>query len=370
MKKLFIIILSLMSVVENFSCAVPTDNVLAWDQLPPIPDSTGFAGSFAGVSNGSLLVAGGANFPANTRPWSGGTKTWYDNIFVLENPAGKWKLVGKLPRPMGYGVSLTWKDGVIILGGADKDNHYADCYFIRYVNDSIVTEQLPDLPDPNANASGVIINDVVYVAGGLASPPAKETLNVFWSLDLSKPAVHRSWNTLITWPGKTRMLSVAGAINDEFYLMSGVHLAVPGDDTAAHREYLKDAYAYTPGKGWRKIADLPYSTAAAPGPAVAGNEFGLLVIGGDDGSRADSNSILKDKHPGFRTGVLGYSNNAWSLVGDVLTKKMPDPENNPNGSTWAPVTTPLVTWDGNIIIPGGEVRPGVRTNRVLRATLK
>jgi len=359
-----------MSIVENFSCTVPTDKMIVWDQLPIIPDSTGFAGSFAGVSNGSLIVAGGSNFPANTRPWSGGTKTWYDNIFVLENPKSNWKEIGKLPRPMGYGVSLTWKDGVIILGGADKDKHYAECYFIRYVNDSIVTEQLPDLPAPNANASGVIINDIIYVAGGLASPTAKETLNVFWSLDLSKPVMHRNWKVLITWPGPSRMLAVAGSMNDEFYLMSGVHLAVATDDTAAHREYLKDAYAYTPGNGWKKISDLPYSTAAAPGPSYASQELGLLVIGGDDGSRADSNTILKDKHPGFRTGILAYHNNDWSPVSEVLTKKMPDPENNPNGSTWASVTTPLVIWNGDIIIPGGEVRPGVRTNRVLRATLK
>ena len=359
-----------MSIVQNFSCTTPTDKMFEWDQLPIIPDSTGFAGSFAGVSNGSLLVAGGANFPANGRPWSGGTKTWYDNIFVLENPTGAWKEVGKLPRPMGYGVSLTWKDGLIILGGADKDKHYAGCYFIRYINDSIVTEQLPDLPAPNANASGVIINDIIYVAGGLASPTAKETLNVFWSLDLSKPAIHRSWKVLITWPGQSRMLAVAGSLNDEFYLMSGVHLAVTTDDTVAHREYLKDAYAYTPGKGWKKISDLPYSTAAAPGPAYASRELGLLVMGGDDGSRADSNAILKDKHPGFKTGILAYNNNEWTSVSEVVTKKMPDPENNPNGSTWAPVTTPLVTWNGDIVIPGGEVRPGVRTNRVLRAAVK
>jgi N-acetylneuraminic acid mutarotase len=359
-----------MSIVENFSCTVPADKLFEWDQLPVIPDSTGFAGSYAGVSNGSLLIAGGSNFPANTRPWAGGTKTWYDKIFVLEDAKGSWKEVGKLPRPMGYGVSLTWKDGLIILGGADKDKHYADSYLIRYVNSMIVTEQLPDLPAPNANASGVIINDVIYVAGGLASPTAKETLNVFWSLDLSKPATHRAWKGLITWPGQSRMLAVAGAMNDELYLMSGVHLAVPNDDAAAHREYLKDAYAYAPGKGWRKISDLPYSTAAAPGPAYASDEHGLMVIGGDDGSRAESNTILKDKHPGFRTGVLSFHDNEWTSVGDVLTKKMPDPENNPNSSTWAPVTTPLVIWNGDIIIPGGEVRPGVRTNRVLRATIK
>jgi hypothetical protein len=35
------------------------------------------------VSNGALIVAGGANFP-DKAVWEGGRKHWYDNIFVLE----------------------------------------------------------------------------------------------------------------------------------------------------------------------------------------------------------------------------------------------------------------------------------------------
>jgi len=358
-----------MSLTSDFACTT-ADKVIEWDQLPAIPDETGFAGSFAGISNGSLLVAGGSNFPGNTRPWSGGIKTWYDKIFVLEDDKANWKEVGKLPRPMGYGVSLSWKDGVLILGGADKDKHYTECYFLRYVNDRIITTSLPPLPTANANASGVIIDDIVYIAGGLESPASTNTLNIFWSLDLSKREAERSWKILDTFPGQSRMLAVAGSLNNEFYLLSGVHLAMNAGDSVAHREYLKDAYVYTPSKGWRKIQDLPNSTAAAPGPAYSDQKQGLVVIGGDDGSRADSNTILKDKHPGFRTEVLAYHNDQWSKLDGVQTEKMPDAENNPNGSTWAPVTTTLVIWNGAIVIPGGEVRPGVRTNRVLRAMVR
>ena len=46
---------------------------LTWKQLPPLPDKLGFAGSFAGVSGGALIVAGGANFP-EAMPWAGGPK--------------------------------------------------------------------------------------------------------------------------------------------------------------------------------------------------------------------------------------------------------------------------------------------------------
>ena len=52
-----------------------------WERLPSLPDREGFAGLFAGVSGGALLVAGGANFP-DAKPWEGGKKVWYDTVFV------------------------------------------------------------------------------------------------------------------------------------------------------------------------------------------------------------------------------------------------------------------------------------------------
>lgn len=40
-----------------------TAKEIQWKQLPSIPDEEGFAGMYSGVSNGVLVVAGGANFP-------------------------------------------------------------------------------------------------------------------------------------------------------------------------------------------------------------------------------------------------------------------------------------------------------------------
>lgn len=338
----------------------------AWRQLPQLPDPVGFAGAFSGISGGHLLVAGGSNFPENTRPWSGGTKYWSDRIFALEKGAAQWKEIGRLPKPMGYGVSLTWRDQLVMLGGADQQEHYRDAYLLRYADDQLVTDTLPDLPEPNAYASGALIGDVVYIAGGLDAPQAQSCKHSFWSLDLSKPAAERQWKKLDPWPGDPRMLSVAGAMDGAFYLLSGVLLEVPTGDSLARRKYLTDAFRYLPDSGWEKISDLPHAVAAAPSPAHA--EGGqLLVFGGDDGSLADQNSILKDEHPGFNTAIVVYDQETagWRKAGSVLTDKQPDAENNPNASTWAPVTTPLVVWDGEVILPTGEARPGVRTNRVL-----
>src|SRR5215510_4111928 len=80
--------------------------VIQSSRLPDLPERLGVAGAFAGVANDSLLVAGGANFP-DAPPWKGGKKTWYDTVYLLPETNSEWKVIGKLPRPLGYGVSIT-----------------------------------------------------------------------------------------------------------------------------------------------------------------------------------------------------------------------------------------------------------------------
>ncbi len=95
--------------------------------LPSLPDAHGFAGAFAGISHGTLLVAGGANFP-DKKPWEGGQKVWHDTVYALELPAGSWKPVGRLPRPMAYGVSVTYRDSLICVGGCDANQHVTSAF--------------------------------------------------------------------------------------------------------------------------------------------------------------------------------------------------------------------------------------------------
>ena len=324
---------------------------LLWGNLPPVPDRVGFAGSFAGVSNGALLVAGGANFPDGGAPWTGATKAWHDHIFVLESPGGKWKEAGKLPYPLGYGASVNWKDALIILGGSNEKGHRAEVLMLNYKKGKIETVNLPSLPHAIANTSAALVGNVIYVASGIEKPDDKVAADNFWALDLN--TIEKGWKVLPSWPGAPRMLSVAGAQGGAFYLFSGVAL-INGD-----REYLKDAYRYYPEKGWEKIADLPASVAAAPTPAYASGQSSLQIFGGDDGKLAASAAVLKEKHPGFSNRILNYNTltNTWTSDGKAFT-------------TQPPVTTTLTIWNGNVIIPGGEIRPAVRTPNVLIATYK
>ncbi len=329
-------------------CLLPMTAALAqdltWKPLPPIPDREGFAGMYAGVSNDTLIAAGGANFP-DKKPWEGGTKIWYDTVYALEQPDGAWRAVGKLPSARGYGLNITTDDGLLCIGGATTDQHHAECFLLQWQNGSLHTKPMPALPEPCANMTGARLGDTIYVAGGIATPTATQALSTFWALDLHH--LDQGWQTLPTWPGEPRMLAIGAASQGSFYLAGGtsLHADATGKPT---RTYLRDAFRFTPGQGWSKIADLPQASVAPPTPSPA-TATGFLVLGGDDG--ANVNFEPKDKHPGFPHTLLSYDikANMWNRLADM---------------PFANVTNPATQWRGHTIVVSGEARPGVRSPAV------
>ncbi len=314
-----------------------------WKKLPSLPNREGFAGAYAGVSGDMLLVAGGANFP-DKKPWEGGKKVWYDTVFGLDQPEGQWTVAGKLPRPLGYGVSVTYHDGVVCVGGSDADRHYSDAFRLELRSGKLVTTALPPLPMTVANACGALVGDTLYIAGGQEKPDSKETLKKVFTLNLG--AKELRWRAIGAWPGPGRMLAVAAAFNGAFWLMGGTDLVI-GEGGKSERRYLKDAYRYDPGKGWKRIADLPHAVVAAPSPAPA-TAAGPVILGGDDGTQV---GVTPERHHGFSKRVLCYDQTTgrWTEDGEL-----PAPR----------VTAPLVSWKGSWVIPSGEARPGVRSPEV------
>lgn len=324
---------------------------LDWKPLPPLPDPLGFAGAFAGISGNAFIVAGGANFP-DKMPWEGGRKVWHDSVFVLEHTNGVWRTGQKLPRPLGYGVSVTTDKGLVCIGGSDSTHHVRDVFLLRWHAGKLTRGPMPALPHPLANACGALVSQTIYVAGGIVSPDATNALKNFWSLDLGKSDA--AWRELPPWPGPARMLAMAATVGGDFYLVGGTDLAPDAHDRPV-RTYLRDTYRFTPGHGWRRIADLPNPVVAAPTPAPVVDGDTFLIIGGDDGSLADFEP--KSKHPGFPKRVLAYDTekNCWSVIGETPASR---------------ATLPAVKWSGFFVFPSGESRPGVRSPEVwtLRAS--
>jgi len=172
-----------------------------------------------------------------------------------------------------------------------------------------------------------------------------------------------------------------------FHLFSGRNVA-PGKAT----EILKDAYVFRPRTtgAWTRLGDIAPKGERArcvmAGTAIAASPSGgflapgraILVIGGADGRKlleledlgkqiekakgtpqekaleALKSEILEN-HPGFSRDVLAYDpkTDTWTKAGEF-----------PTGSH---VTTTAVEWEGAIVIPSGEIRPGVRSPKVWQA---
>jgi len=323
--------------------------------MPPLPNPLGFGGPFAGVSNGALIVAGGANF--DEAVWGAGAKTWHDDVFVLEPGAEEWRTGSKLPVPRAYGVSATVGDGFIIVGGSDAERAYGDAFFIRWTVSGLAVTELPPLHEPRAAMTGGILDGAFYVACGQTETAETEVTATLFRLRIpDNPGESSSWNgaaweRLEPLPGEPRAQAPGCVQDGAFYVISGFTL-VPGEDGTMKREYLDDAWRYHPGTGWERIANIPSGAVAAASSAPFG-ESHLLVFGGHDGSDDALIPVLKETWPGFKSDILAFHTitGTWVKAGTMKT---------------AAVTSTAVPWGGSIVIPSGEIRPRIRTDAVVK----
>ena len=316
---------------------------LHWSQLAPLPDREGLASPFAGASGGALVVAGGANFP-DKRPWEGGIKKWYDSTFILKDPTASWQSGPALPRPIAYGVSISYNNSLICIGGGDAKQHFAEVFSLQWDGQKLISTKFPDLPKPAAFMAGALAGDTVYIIGGIQAPADTAALNTLWSLDLTD--IKAGWRSLPACPGGARILPVAASHDDAFYVFSGASLFADRDNKPA-RKYLRDAWRFSPKWGWKQLADLPRAAVAAPSPAPVINKR-ILIISGDDGENV--NFKPEPKHPGFPRTTLAYdvATNAWLTLPSPISR----------------ATAPTVPWRNLVIIPNGEERPGYRSNQI------
>lgn len=348
----------LLIVILVFIVLVPSvrGEQLVWSQLPDIPDEYGFAGMFTGVHNDALILAGGSNIPEQT--WGEGDKAFYDRIRVLEPGDESWREAGQLPYAAATGVSGSTPWGVIVAGGVNAERGHADVNLISWdvQAKAVSITALPPMPEPRGQCIGGIVDNALYVACGAPAHGERGFTNTLFRLQLPDPAeAAPNWNAL-EWemleplPGPPRALPAGCAAHGKLYVISG-YIAHHGEDGTVLRDYMSDAYAFTPGKGWARLADLPRPALAAP--AIGYGDAHIILFGGHDGENMDQIPILKGNWPGFRRDVLAYHDitDTWTTLGE-----MPD---------LSSVKANPVQWQGRIVIPNGEVKARIRTPRVL-----
>lgn len=344
---------SLPFLVLLFTSLASGEPYLNWTRLPDLPavggqtESLGVAGPFVGVHNDALIVAGGANFP---KPYWGEEKIWHDDIWVLGR-SGNWTRGGTLPRPLGYGASVSTELGVLCMGGNDADRTYTDVFLLAWnpQEKTISRRSLPDLPRALAFGMAATIGSKVYLAGGTETNELSSALNNLWMLDTQH--IEDGWQELPSWPGPPRGFNIVAAqhngTEEQLFLFSGRHDAGNGE-----LEFLTDAYAFSPSSDqWSRLTDSPACVMA--GTAIPVGENHLFIVGGADGSLFYAADDLKDEHPGFPRNAWAYNalTDTWQDGGAI-------PQNH--------VTTQVAQWGDSYIIASGEVRPRVRTPNVWR----
>jgi SSS family transporter len=375
------------------------DKYFEYSKLPDLPPNSGqskqpgVAGAYTGVDDDVLIVAGGANFP-DQLPWDGGLKKYYDEVFILEKSRGEyqWRTVeNKIPHAAGYGGAISTTKGLLCFGGNTSDNTISDSWFIDYIPNTgeIKINPGPDLPKPLTNFSFAKVGDAVYVAGGV-SEFGGESTTIFYSLRIigDDPKAWK-WEALPTWDGEPRAFSVAAAqsngLENCFYLFSGRNIDFKGRGDA-----LFDAHVYNPSTNkWEVISNgMDRQFKVMAGTAFPVGASSIIFTSGSDGSLAKKEMEIKKKlsqlevqlesgqdvndlleltnmelsnhlndHPGFGKKIFGFN---------TISQEFYEVGELPSSSQ---VTTTAVAWGEDIVIPSGEIRPGVRTPEILKITI-
>lgn len=349
-------------------------------KLPASPGqkkAIGFAGPVVGVDEDVLIVAGGANFP-DKMPWLGGKKKYYDDVFVYKKKGDKLILLRKkfkLPTTIAYSANVSTTNGIIVAGGENENGISNKVYLITWdeTGKKIKIENLPDLPLPLTNASVTVNEKIIYIAGG-------ETVNhvsdKFFALDLENNSV--GWKELPPVPkplSHSVMVVQTNGNQKNIYLLGG-----RCKQTNGISELYNSVFEFDIQKNiWSQKKSLPYPLSAGTGIASGTNN--ILLFGGDKGATfhkteelivsinsekdekkkqelISKKNQLQESHPGFSEEILMYNTvtDEWKTIGTIPFV--------------TPVTTIAVKWKNDVVIPGGEIKAGVRTPQILLGKLK
>jgi N-acetylneuraminate epimerase len=334
--------------------------------------SIGVAGPVTGVIGDVFIVAGGANFPEGM-PWDGGVKRYQATGAVYRYSPGK--AIDKvfpfsLPDPLAYAACISTPKGIVYAGGENQNGAVRTVGLITVDvhKKSVLIDSLPDLPYAATNASLAFDGTVLYFVGG----ENKDSVHgLVLALDLNHLA--NGWNFVAKMPQPRTNASVGcqriNAVSN--LIIVGGRLR----QTNEASQIFETAYRLNlETLNW--IVCAPFPTTIAAGSYLNLPDTGLLLIGGDLGklyqqtelliqavaSESDSSEKrvlqshrknLQQTHPGFTNQVWLYqpANDQWRKLGEV-----PFP---------TPVTSTAIQQGPYILIPSGELKPGIRSTKLI-----
>jgi len=364
----------------------------------------GLAGSYFGKQGDYFILAGGSSFPAG-KPWEGGKKHFSDQVFLFQQqPDGNLKVVyrgNNLPRPLAEGAYASLPQGLLCMGGLSGDTIVSDVYLLSYNGREVTVTTYPPLPVAVKHAAAAVIGSRVWLAGGEQS--GGSTSSQLLMLDANNPGA--GWQELSPLPQPVSGATLTAQQDGEeiaLFLIGG-----RAKNHAGTTIFYSTVLHYRPSTGIWKQRDairagdgssLSLSMAVAA-PVGASH---ILLYGGDSGNifqqveqaalsgQTGLRDSLQQHHGGFNRRILVYNTvtDAWfeesETAGSPVAVEVAEiKEGKTAGSsmtvadTWSekeksagtPVAVAAAWSDGkNILIAGGEIRPGVRSPYITQLT--
>ena len=342
----------------------------------PLNHHTGVSGAFTGKIGNSVVIAGGSDFP-DKKPWEGGKKAYYKDIYILDETEGKYYCIlseTNLPVPLGNGCSASDGKTLFCFGGCNSTETSETVYAIRMADGTLQVDSVSRLPEGFIPTAAAIHKNEIYVHG------VQQRKNVLYKFI---PASGK-WTRLAGCPD--RIISEGASLvyqhngkEEALYLIGG-----RGQDSDGL--YISSAiWEYLPAHGsWNRKTDMTLDGKISPMMHQAAVPFGsahIIVIGGDDGNEfirrlkleeriktctreSEKDSLKKElsraytDHKGFCNRIFAYHTitGTWT---DITESEIP-----------LPVAAGATLIRDKIIIPSGEIHPGIRSNRILEITLE
>ena len=308
---------------------------LEWTDLPPLPYPGGVDGAFFAVIDSRLVVAGGvrAEDGAAGEGYPGATTS----AWVLDAPESSWRESTPLPEPAAHGASVSSGTFAAFAGGSrgDGSGHLDTAYRVSFSGEDLVYQQLPSLPQPRARAGAAVLDNMIYLAGGLTGDrgvvPTDEVIRM--SLDAAEPA----WERAPPLPGPPRHSAGIAAQDGAVFLVGGAGSLQLADE-AGGIPALADSYRFTPERGWTRIADRPFP-AIGEAIALGPTHIVSLATGGFPGGNALAYHTVTD---------------TWVNLGET-----------PSTARLASATA----WNETLAVVGASATPGGTASAVFRGSL-
>ena len=341
----------------------------------------GIAGPVAGVIHDKIIIGGGANFPEGP-PWLGGKKIYHQHLYSLSKSLlgrYKWKKIEfDLPHSLGYSANVSTQQGLLVIGG---DNEYGDLksvYLIKENGGKLQMVRFKDLPIAVTATSAVAIDGKIFLPGGMSGSQATKSLYCLDNIDEKT-----EWKKL---PDMPEALSNAVVVHqndgqEECIFVVGGRNKYPNDITTT---FSSKVLKYQPSQQiWTHVGDLQYNLIHLPlaaGTGIALDNDEIVLFGGDDGTTfnkieqynhdiqnaegiektrlIDQKNELLTHHTGFNKRILLYNvkTNSTKNIGSI--------------DDFTQVTTSAFYFKKDIIIPSGEIKPGIRTPKIIKITVK